>query len=170
MAEDEAADGVSSEGVMDDSTEPVADDSAWRRPYEELGFGDLESPEQAQQRAIEALRVRNEENRRLSEQLRYMQSIETRLGAVQQPQPAAPAQPAGDRLSQFAQKWTAPNSDVLAKYIVVGEDGSRALRDDAPPELIEHSTTIVANKSSGAPRSVIRVSSTRSSTSALNDW
>lgn len=134
-AEDDADDGDSSLGATDGSQEPV-DANAWRRPYEDLGFGDLESPEQAQQRAIEALRNRNEENRRLSEQLRYMQSIESRLGAVQPQPPAALQQQAGDRLSQFAQKWTVPNAEVLSRYTVV-EDGVRRLSDDAPPELVE---------------------------------
>jgi hypothetical protein len=125
--------------VTDDTAvESLPDPDAWRRPYEELGFQNLESPEQAQQRLAEAYRRRDEELREKAEQLRYLQSIHSRIDSLSGgTQPAsAPAKPEPtDLLGRLTGDWVEPDRDLLAKYVTVNEEGESIWRADAPADL-----------------------------------
>lgn len=122
--------------VMDDAAASQSSD-AWRTPYESLGFKDIDSPEQAQTRMIDAYRQRDDQLREAQERIRYMQSLHSRIdnlnGGTGQ-SPAAPVEPI-DTLSKFSSGWEVPDREVLAQYVMTGEDGETTWKPNAPEEL-----------------------------------
>jgi hypothetical protein len=136
----EAVVGDDNAAVTDDAAESRPDPDAWRQPYEELGFQNLESPEQAQQRMVEAFRQRDEQLREAQERLRYMQSIHSRidnLGGQSAHASAKDSQPAepSDLLTELTTGWIEPDRELVSQYIVTGEDGRSTWAPDTPTEL-----------------------------------
>lgn len=126
--------------VTDDTAASQPDPDAWRKSYEELGFQNLQSPEQAHARMVEAFRQRDEQLRDAQERLRYMQSMHSRIDSLSGHSPQAsaeipkPAEPS-DLLSELSSGWVEPDRELVSQYVVTGEDGSPAWRSDTPAEL-----------------------------------
>jgi hypothetical protein len=130
---------IDNAAVTDDAAGSQLDPDAWRKSYEELGFQNLESPEQAQQRMIEAFRQRDEQLREAREQVRYMQSVHSRLESLGGSSPQPPSAPAAskpsDPLTELTSGWQEPDRELIAQYVVTGEDGQPAWRSDTPAEI-----------------------------------
>ena len=121
-----------------ETTEQPADE--WRQAYEELGFQGVETPEEAQQRAIEALRQRTDALREAQEQIAYMRSLHARLDRGNESQAVASAaepQADPDPFDKASQGWGDVDVNQIAQYITQDENGNRAWRDDTPPEIRE---------------------------------
>ena len=128
------------ETVSADGQASGGDQESWRQRYERLGFQDLETPEQAQQRMFDAYERQNEELRRAQEEARYMRAIQSRLDAVspssQSHQPAQPEQPAdATALGKFTNDWPEINHSVVSRYVVQDEDGNPQWKPDTPADI-----------------------------------
>lgn len=122
--------------VMDDAAvSPL--DNAWRTPYESLGFKDIDSPEQAQTRMIDAYRQRDDQLREAQERIRYMQSLHSRIDNLSGGTGQSPAAPAGptDTLNKFSSEWVVPNLDLVRRYVTEQEGEPTIWNSDAPLEL-----------------------------------
>lgn len=149
VTEPEAGSVAEAEGALDDQASDRAADSGvqaeesqedWRRPYEELGFQGVETPEEAQQRLAEAYRREREQREEAERQAKYYQSIQAQLtdrtGTAQPEQQEAQSQetPSGV-IEALASKWQEPSPTALERYITRDENGQEKFTPDAPEEF-----------------------------------
>lgn len=123
-------------GAVDGSAGVSTDDS-WRSTYEELGFRNVETPEQAQARLIEAFRQQQREYQEAQRQIQFLSAVDRRLQGYDQPQQPAYQQPAEplDALDEVLQDWPVIDERLLSQYVVTNEDGSRGLAPNTPEDL-----------------------------------
>jgi len=124
------------------TAEPVADTANdWRAQYEELGFQDLETPEQAHQRLVESYRRERQRADQATEQAQYHQALVARLGQTNPTEAAAPSAPAPDDANEtvfgrFTKKWVDVDRETIAEFVITDDDGNTTWKPNTPPELI----------------------------------
>lgn len=120
-----------------DQTDTASDDDAWRAPYRELGFENIETPEQAQERLLQAYRNERQQRAEAQRQAQYYQSVQAQL-ATRETVPTAQS-PASDTpsgvIDSFSSNWIDINEKLLSEYVTRDEDGHAVFRPDAPEEL-----------------------------------
>lgn len=137
--------GTEAASVSEDSDSGSGSDSVespddWRQQYEQLGFQNFETPEEAQTRALEALRLERERRQQAEEQMAYMRAIHSRLDTVAPAGTQAQSQPEqtqadadADALASLAKGWVELDSALYAKYVIEDENGRR-WKEGTPPE------------------------------------
>lgn len=125
--------------VVDTLDDPVEDVNAWRRPYEELGFSEIETREDAQQRAIEKIQQQQELLREAQEQAHYYRSMAHQFGqGSKESQPPAPESGVAlDPFDRLASEWVDLDANMLTRYVTQDESGVAKWREDTPPDLRE---------------------------------
>lgn len=141
----DAIDSADTTDAGDTQVEPAADseqaDAAasneWRQAYDELGFQNVETPEEAQQRLMEAYRREREQRAEAERQARYYQTVHTRLSEPQQPAAEAPQQEesSGGIIDSLASKWQELSPTAIERYITKDENGNEKFTPDAPEEF-----------------------------------
>lgn len=117
--------------------EPVAEepDDSWRQPYEELGFADVETPEQANTRLMDAYRLERQRREEAQHQAKYYQTIHTQLSTRDQPQAEPVAKQPSGVLDSFSSNWIELNEKMLSEYVTKDAEGNSIFTPDAPEEL-----------------------------------
>lgn len=141
--ESTVATGTDATGGADTATDDAAPamDDEWRRPYEELGFQDLETPAQAQQRLIESFKQERQRAEYAQQQAQYHQSLVARLGQPDStPTASQPAQPQDETpqsvFGKFASSWVDVDREAIAEYLDRDDDGNPTWKPNTPPEVI----------------------------------
>jgi len=133
-------------GVGANATDDSAADD-WQAPYRELGFENLESPEQAQQRVMESLRQERMRAQEAVQQARYFQTAYTnhvgQASPAQPDTPTAPEQPSS-LFAQMASDWPEIAQDEIDPFIEKDDNGrATGWKNGTPPSLIEKSNAYI---------------------------